>query len=125
MYAKREKYILFMFQKIIQIILLIIPNGEKCKTKSKEGKAMSIWQWWYYLVVKELSVLLRGIVSKKIMVICVVWIVFILLDQKTNLNCIRLCENKHFCNVTMRSEDTDLLELINTKNLIKQYLLFM
>ena len=44
------------------------------------------------------------------MVIFIDWIVFILLEQKANLNRIRVCENKDFCNVIMSSKDTEILE---------------
>ena len=44
------------------------------------------------------------------MVIFIVWIVFIILEQKTNLNHIRVLENKDFCKVIMPSEDTKMLE---------------
>ena len=37
----------------------------------------------------------------------------------------KVCENKNLCGVIMLSEDTKILELINIKNLIKYYLLFM
>ena len=40
-----------------QVILLMIPNGEERKAKSKGRQ-------WHYLAVKELSALLRGITSK-------------------------------------------------------------
>ena len=39
-----------------QVILLMIPNGEKREAKS-EGR-------WQYLAVKKLSALLRGVTSK-------------------------------------------------------------
>ena len=40
-----------------------------------------------------------------------VWIVFVPLEQKTSLNCTKkVYENINFCNVTMPSEDTKLLE---------------
>ena len=37
----------------------------------------------------------------------------------------KVCENKNLCGVITLSEDTKILELINIKNLIKYYLLFM
>ena len=37
----------------------------------------------------------------------------------------KVCENKDFCNIIMLSEDTKVLEFINTKNQTKHYLLFM
>ena len=40
----------------------------------------------------------------------IVWVVFIPLKQKTNLNCIKkVHENKDFCNVFMPSQDTKIL----------------
>ena len=50
----------------------MISNREKREAKS-EG------QQWHYLAVKKLSALL----------IFIVWIVLSLLEQKTNLNCIK------------------------------------
>ena len=45
------------------------------------------------------------------MLIFMVWIVFVPLEQKTSLNCTKkVYENINFCNVTMPSEDTKLLE---------------
>ena len=45
------------------------------------------------------------------MVIFVVWIIFIILEQKTNLNCVKkVRENKNFCNVIMPSDYTKILE---------------
>ena len=54
-----------------QIVLLMIPNKEK--------------EQWHYLAVKKQSTLLTGITSN-IMVIFIACIVFILLEQKINLN---------------------------------------
>ena len=52
LYVRNEKYSLIMFQNITEIVknsfFLRISNGEK----------------WYYLAVRKLSVLLRGITSK-------------------------------------------------------------
>ena len=72
----------------------MIPNGEK----------------WHYLAVKNLSALLRGIMSKRH-------------SEFYCLNCLhsfatenkhepqkKVCENKNFCNVIMPSEDTKILE---------------
>ena len=44
------------------------------------------------------------------MVVNIVLIVFISLGQKANLNHLKICENKDFCNVAMPSEDTKRLE---------------
>ena len=73
---------------------------------------------------KNMSVLITGI-TLKIMVIFTAWIVFIPLEQKTNLNRIKLCENKDFCNVIMPFEDTKILEFNQFENVIKDHLLFM
>ena len=69
--------------------------------------------------IKKLSALLRGITSKNI----IVWIFFILLEQKNKLESQRsVCESK---DVIIPSEDTTILNLINIKNLIKHHLIFM
>ena len=48
------------------------------------------------------------------MVIFIVWIVFILLEQKANLSLIKkyvkVCENEIFCNLAMPFEDSKILE---------------
>ena len=45
------------------------------------------------------------------MVIFIVWIVFILLEQKQELESHkRVCENKDFCNESMSPEDTKIIE---------------
>ena len=46
------------------VILLVIPNGEICKAKSKGCIAKSEGRRWHYLAVKELPALLRAITSK-------------------------------------------------------------
>ena len=87
----------------------MIPNGEG----------------WHYPTVKKLSALLRGITSKHY-------------GDFYSLNCLhsfrtkiilkshkKVFENKKFCNIIMPSEDTKIFNLINIKNLIKHYLLFM
>ena len=45
----------------------LITKSEGCKVKMEECKANSKGQWqrWHYLAVEKLSVLLRGIKSKK------------------------------------------------------------
>ena len=44
------------------------------------------------------------------MVIFIVWVPLISLEQKTNLNRVKKCKNKDFCNVIMPSEDTKILQ---------------
>ena len=75
------------------------------------------------LEVKILSALLRGITSKH-------YADFSCLNSPhSSRTTIKLelrekvCENKHFCNVIMLSEDTKILKI--TKNLIKSQSLFM
>ena len=63
MYAEQEKvYPAYVSKhqsdREKQVILLMIPNGDKRKAKSEE-------QLFHYLVVKKLSALLRGITSKE------------------------------------------------------------
>ena len=72
----------------------MIPNGER----------------WLYLEAEKLSALLEGITSKRLAVIFIVWIAFILSQQKRKQSQTRNCENKNFCNVIMLSEDTKILE---------------
>ena len=43
--------------------------------------------------------------------IFIVWIVFILLEQKKKLELYkRACKNKYFCNINMPSDDTEILD---------------
>ena len=72
----------------------MIPNGER----------------WPDLEAEKLSALLEGITSKRLAVIFIVWIAFILSQQKRKQSQTRNCENKNFCNVIMLSEDTKILE---------------
>ena len=44
------------------------------------------------------------------MMIFIICIVFIALEQKTDLDCIKVCENKNFCNVILPSKNTKILE---------------
>ena len=76
----------------------MIPNGGKCKAKS-EG------QQWHYLALRKLSALLRGITSKHNGDFYYLNCLHFFKTKKTNLNRIRVCENKDFCNVIMPSED--------------------
>ena len=77
-----------------QVILLMIPSGKG----------------WHYHAVEKLTALLRGITSKHhVDVYC-----FNCLHSFATKNKIvshkNLCENKDFCNVTMSSEDAEILE---------------
>ena len=78
-----------------------------------------------YLVLKKISALLRGITSKHV-------------GNFYGLNCLdsfrsknrleshqKVCENEDFCSILIPSEVTRKLTLINTKNLIRNHLLFM
>ena len=70
MYAKKEKispaYVLIHnSNREKQVILWVIPNGEKREANSKGGEAKSEWRRrWHYLTVKKLLALLRWISSK-------------------------------------------------------------
>ena len=80
-YAKKEKLYPVSISKYNshrerQVIILMVSNGEKIEGKS-DGQ-------WYYVAVKRLSGFLREITSIKMMVF-IVWIVFILLEQKKPL----------------------------------------
>ena len=102
MLKKKKIYPAYVSKAIFekQVILLMIPNGEGRKKKSK-GQ-------WHYLAVKMLSALLRGITSKTN-------------GNSYCLNCLhsfttkklesynKVCENKDFCNVIMSSENTKIL----------------
>ena len=86
-----------------QVILLMISNREKREAKS-EG------QQWHYLVVKKLSALLRGIMSKHYSdFYCLNCLKSFRTKNKLELHK-RKCGNKDFVNVIMPSEDTKLLE---------------
>ena len=75
--------------------LKMISNGEK---------------QWYYLAVKPLSVLLRGVTSKNdddfYCMNCLHS--FRTKNKRESLN--RVCKNKDFCNTIMPFEDTKILE---------------
>ena len=70
MYAKKEKispaYVLIHnSNREKQVILWVIPNGEKREANSKGGEAKSEWRRrCHYLTVKKLLALLRWITSK-------------------------------------------------------------
>ena len=86
-----------------QVILLMISNREKREAKS-EG------QQWHYLVVKKLSALLRGIMSKHYSdFYCLNCLKSFRTKNKLELHK-RKCGNKDFVDVIMPSEDTKLLE---------------
>ena len=83
---KENKYVQVIFKNINsncekQIILSRIPNEEK------EGRR--------YLTVEKLSAFLNEITSKH-RVIFIVWIVFILLEQKANLNLMKKYAKANF-----------------------------
>ena len=78
-----------------QVTLFMIPNGEK----------------WHYLAVKELSALLRGIISKHYDGFYY-WNCFHSLRTKNKFELHkRVCENKGLCKIIIPSEDTKILEL--------------
>ena len=107
LYAKKEKiYPAYVSKPNCekQIILLMTPNREK----------------WHYVAAKKYQHYSEEW-HQTINLIFIVWIVFIPLEQKilnhiqTILNKLKshkkVCENKHFHNVIMPSEDTKIFEL--------------
>ena len=77
-----------------QVILLMIPNGEK----------------WHYLAEKKLSALVTGLTSKYYgNVNCLNCLHSFIAENKLESHK-RLSENKDFCNITIPSEDTKILE---------------
>ena len=97
LYTKKEKIYLAYVSKHNpngekQVILLMIPNGEK----------------WHYLSVKKLSALLRGITSKHDGdFYCLNCLYSFRTKSKLDL-LKKVCENKDFCNIIMPFEDTIL-----------------
>ena len=113
---KARKYTLPPFQKKTQIIKkqVLLPSVNDSK------------RWRMALPCsKKLSGLLRGILSKHG---CDFYCLNCLHSFRAN-NKLRsykkVCERKIFCNVALPSENTKILELINTKNMIKHHLVFM
>ena len=52
--------------------------------------------------------------------IFIVWIAFILLQDKTNVELKKLCENKDFCNTAMPSEDAKIGKFNHYKKVDKE-----
>ena len=78
-----------------QVLILMISNGEK----------------WHYLAVKKLSALLRGIISKHHGDFYRLNNCFHYFAKENKLQSHkRVCEYKDFCNITMPSKDTKILE---------------
>ena len=79
-----------------QTILLMIPNEEK--------------QGWYYLAVKKLFTLLRGIKSKHhVYFYCLNYLHSFRDDNKLKSH-EKVCKNKEFCGIVMPSEKDNILE---------------
>ena len=82
------------------VILLMIPNREKIAL-SCCSKFVSIIKW----------LLLRALLRPNIMVILILWIAFLLSEEKTKLDLIEeYVKIKDFCNIITPSEDTKILE---------------
>ena len=90
------KYILAKFQNITQSVKnkLLIPN--------KEG--------WYYIVIRNLPELLRGITSKNNGDEYCLNCLHSFRTKNKLESCIKVCKNKAFCNVVMPSRDTRKLK---------------
>ena len=78
MCAKKEEYILLMFQSITQLV-------EKKLLFQRFQMEIDMQQYMALSCSKNLSALITGITSK-IMMIFMVWIVFVPVEWKTNLN---------------------------------------
>ena len=78
MCAKKEEYILLMFQSITQLV-------EKKLLFQRFQMENDMQQYMALSCSKKLSALITGITSK-IMMIFMVWIVFVPVEWKTNLN---------------------------------------
>ena len=108
MYAKKEKiYPAFVSKHNSdcekQVVLLMIANGEQ----------------WYYVPVKKLSALLKGIRSKHHGdFYCLNYFHSFAKENKRESN-EKVCENKDFCNIIMPSEDTKILEFNQYQKLDK------
>ena len=113
MYAKKEKIYPAYVSKHNstcekQVIFLLILNGKG----------------WHYLAVKKLSALLKGITPKNHDFYCLNCFHSFRTQNKHESH-EKVFKNKYFCNIVILSEDTKILEFLNTKNLIKHHLLFM
>ena len=99
MYAKKEKIYPAYVSKHNsnhdkQVVLVMISNAKK----------------WHYFPVKNLSGLLRGVISKhQGNFYCLNCFHSFATENKLQSHK-RTCENKDFCNVNMLSEDTKILE---------------
>ena len=85
----------------------MIPNGDK----------------WHYIIIKEFPALLRGITSKYHCDFYCLNCLHSFATENKRESHKKVCKNKDFWNVVMPAEYN--LNLINIKNLIKHYLLFM
>ena len=81
---KKKKYIVLMFQKVIQIVKSkFFPQWFQME-KDTKAKSEGRKQWHYHAVGKIICIIKRNDIIK-IMMIFIVWIVFILLEQKNKL----------------------------------------
>ena len=117
MYTKKEKlYPAYVSKhnpnREKHVILLMISNEEKGRVAKSEGRR------WHFLAVKKVSSLLRGITC------CLNCFPSFPTENKLQSNK-RLCENKDFCNITMPSEDTKILEFNQCQKSDKAPLLFL
>ena len=109
---KKNNYILPIFQNIIQSV----ENKLYFKIPEVEGG--------HYLAVKKLCALLKRITSKHDGgFYCFNCLHFFRTKNKLEKHK-KVCEN-NFCKVKMPSENTNILQFTNTKNLIKHHLLFI
>ena len=92
-----------------QVIFLMIPNEKGREAKSK-GRQANIREQWHYLVVKNLSALLRGVTFKHYVDFYFLNCLYSFRTKNKLESRKKVFENKHFCNVIMHSKDTEILE---------------
>ena len=126
---RKKKYILLMFQNIIQIVksklFLMILNGDKrARSETLAWRAKASGQQ-HYLAVENLSAQLKGITTKIHGDFYCLTCFRSFATKKKLQSHKRIFKNKDFCKIIMPSEETKYYNLINIKNLIKRHLLFM
>ena len=93
-----------------QVILLMISNGEKCEAKPEGCEGTSEGGQWHCLAVKKLSALLKGIPSKNNGDFYCFNCPHSFRTKNKLESHKKVCTNKHFCNITIPSGDTKILE---------------
>ena len=96
------------FMLYIKYILLVSKHNSNSENQVNDSFNDSKWRRMTLSCIKKIISIIK---RNNIMVTFVVWIVFILLEQKNKLQSHKkVRENKDFCNVIMPFEDTKILE---------------